>query len=52
MAALAALVPWAEAGIRQIRRWSSPRLAWKAWMASRPASSPWDPALGCTDTAS
>ncbi len=27
-AALAGLVPWAEEGIRQTSRWSSPRLSW------------------------
>lgn len=51
-AADAALVPCALDGIRQTSRWDSPRLAWKAWIASRPAYSPCEPALGCSDTAS
>jgi hypothetical protein len=47
-------------GVRAVRRGgdqahvaaSSPRLRWYPRMASRPASSPWDPALGCRLTAS
>ena len=50
--ALAAFVPWAEEGIRQTSRPASPREAWYPLIASRPASSPWDPAFGWTDTAS
>jgi hypothetical protein len=45
--ALAGLVPWADEGIRQMVRWASPREACQAWMASRPAYSPCEPALGC-----
>ena len=45
--ALAGLVPCALSGIRQMWRWASPRLSWKALMTSRPAYSPWLPALGC-----
>ena len=48
----AALVPWAEDGMRHTVRPSSPRDRWYALMASRPASSPCDPALGCSETAS
>src|SRR5438046_1886069 len=45
--ALAGLVPCAEEGIRQMLRCASPRLACHALMASKPAYSPCDPALGC-----
>ncbi|WP_259370517.1 hypothetical protein [Streptomyces sp. SCUT-3] len=44
--ALAALVPCAEEGMRQTVRCSWPLARWKARTASRPANSPWDPALG------
>jgi hypothetical protein len=46
----AALVPWALAGIRQMFRPSSPCARWYDRIASRPASSPWLPALGWIDT--
>ena len=49
--ALAGLVPCAETGMRQTSRWPSPRLSWYRRMASRPAYSPCEPALGCSDTA-
>ena len=49
--ALAAFVPCADAGIRQTSRCSSPRSRWYARIASRPASSPCEPAFGCSDTA-
>ncbi|MCY1314578.1 hypothetical protein D9M70_652440 [compost metagenome] len=45
--ALAGLVPCAEAGIRQMLRWPWPLASWKDLMASRPAYSPCEPALGC-----
>ena len=45
--ALAGLVPWALAGIRQTLRLACPLAAWKARIASSPAYSPWLPALGC-----
>src|SRR5918995_1383941 len=48
----AALVPWADAGIRHTSRGPSPRLRWYSRMASSPASSPCEPALGWSDTAS
>ncbi|COY68887.1 Uncharacterised protein [Mycobacterium tuberculosis] len=51
-AADAALVPCALDGIRQMSRCGSPRLAWYSWIANRPAYSPCEPALGCSDTAS
>ena len=37
-------------GIRQTSRSGSPRDWWYARMARSPASSPWLPAFGCTDT--
>ncbi len=52
MTALAAFVPWALEGMRQMRRSASPRERWYAAMASRPASSPCEPALGWRETAS
>ena len=52
MAALAGLVPCAEAGMRHTLRWWSPRDAWYARMAIRPVYSPAAPELGCSDTAS
>jgi hypothetical protein len=52
MVALAAFVPCAEAGMRQMVRSVSPRLRWYAWIARRPASSPWEPAFGWSETAS
>ena len=45
--ALAALVPCAEEGMRQTSRAWSPRERWYARIASKPANSPWLPALGC-----
>ncbi len=50
--ALAALVPCADEGMRHTARSPSPRLRWYARIARRPASSPWEPALGWSDTAS
>ena len=50
--ALAALVPCADDGMRHTVRPVSPLARWYARMASSPASSPCDPALGCSDTAS
>ena len=52
IAALAALVPCADDGMRHTARVASPLFAWYSRMASRPASSPWLPALGWSDTAS
>ena len=52
MTALAALVPCALEGIRQTSRSVSPREWWYAAIASSPANSPCEPALGCSDTAS
>ena len=52
MTALAGLVPWAEEGIRQTSRAWSSRLSCQARMVSRPAYSPWLPALGWSETAS
>ena len=52
MTADAALVPCALAGMRHTRRLVSPLAWWYAWIASNPASSPCDPALGCRETAS
>ena len=49
--ALAGLVPWADCGIRQVVRSLSPREWWNARMTSRPAYSPCEPALGCSETA-
>jgi len=49
--ALAGFVPWAEAGMRHTFRSWSPRLSCHFRMTSRPAYSPWLPALGCSDTA-
>ncbi|MNI78878.1 hypothetical protein D3C73_1352930 [compost metagenome] len=46
----AALVPWADAGIKQTVRCWSPRDRWYPRMASRPASSPWEPAFGWMET--
>ena len=51
MTADAALVPCADAGIRQTSRSASPRSTWYLRIASSPASSPWDPALGWRLTA-
>ncbi|SKV27273.1 Uncharacterised protein [Mycobacteroides abscessus subsp. abscessus] len=51
-AAEAALVPWALDGIRHTSRPESPRSMWYWRMASRPAYSPCDPALGCRLTLS
>ncbi|MDT4875981.1 hypothetical protein FQZ97_1113920 [compost metagenome] len=48
----AGLVPCADAGIRQMLRWLSPRLWWYLRIASRPAYSPWAPELGCMQMAS
>ena len=46
--ALAGLVPWARRGDQaDVAVALSPREACQAWMASRPAYSPWLPALGC-----
>ena len=47
----AAFVPCAEDGMRQTVRSSSPRERWYSRMASRPAYSPWLPALGWRLTA-
>jgi hypothetical protein len=49
---LAAFVPWALLGIRQTSRSGAPVLRWYARIASNPASSPWLPAFGWTDTES
>ena len=49
MTALAGLVPWAEVGMRQTLRWPSQRLRCQARMTSRPAYSPCEPALGCSE---
>ncbi len=51
IAALAAFVPCADAGIRQTSRFASPRSRWYARIARSPASSPCDPAFGWSDTA-
>ena len=48
----AALVPCADDGIRQILRSVSPLASWKARIASSPASSPCEPALGWMETRS
>ena len=48
----AALVPCALDGIRQTVRAPWPLARWYARIASSPASSPCDPAFGCSDTAS
>ncbi len=48
----AALVPWAEDGMRQTSRSLSPREACHPRMAIRPANSPCEPALGWRLTAS
>jgi hypothetical protein len=45
--ALAGLVPCADSGIRQTLRWLWPLASCQAWIASRPAYSPCEPALGC-----
>jgi hypothetical protein len=50
MTADAAFVPCADPGMRHTVRWSSPRLRWYARMASSPASSPCEPALGWMET--
>ncbi len=47
----AGLVPWADVGMRQTVRWSSPRLRWYARIVSRPVYSPIAPELGCSETA-
>ena len=52
MTALAALVPCADDGIRHTSRCRWPVASWYRWIASSPASSPCEPALGCTLTAS
>ncbi len=49
-AADAAFVPCADAGIRHTSRSTSPRDTWYSRIARRPASSPCDPAFGCTET--
>ena len=49
--ALAGLVPWADIGMRQVVRWTSPRARCQARITSRPAYSPCEPALGWSDTA-
>ena len=49
-AADAALVPWADAGMSTMSRAPSPLATWNRRMASSPANSPCEPALGCTDT--
>ncbi len=51
IAALAGFVPWAEVGMRQTLRCSSPRDACQARMTSMPVYSPWDPAFGCNEIA-
>ena len=51
ISALAGLVPCAEDGIRHTSRSASPRAAVLARIASRPAYSPWLPALGWSETA-
>ncbi len=48
----AALVPWALEGIRHTSRAWSSRDRCHPRMASSPASSPWEPALGWSDTES
>ena len=48
----AAFVPCADDGIRQTRRSPSPLAWWYARIASRPASSPWEPAFGWIETRS
>ena len=52
MAALAALVPWAEAGMRQIRAVVVAAAGVVGLDGQQAGSSPWEPALGCSDTAS
>ena len=49
MAALAGLVPWAEVGMADIAADVPTRLV--ARMTSKPAYSPWEPALGCKTAA-
>src|SRR5205823_10202779 len=51
MTALAGFVPCADVGMRHTLRCASPREAWYSRIASKPANSPCDPALGCSDTA-
>ncbi len=51
MTAEAGLVPCAETGIRQTFLRPSPRDACQARITSNPVNSPWEPALGCSDTA-
>ena len=48
--ALAGLVPCADIGMRHTVRWPSPRAIWYARITSRPANSPCEPALGCSET--
>ena len=52
MAALAAFVPCADEGMRHTVRCVLPFARCQARMARRPASSPCEPALGWSDTAS
>ncbi len=47
----AAFVPCADSGIRQTVLAGSLRDRWYCLIASRPASSPCEPAFGCSDTA-
>ena len=42
------MVPWAVSGVRTFVR-LSPRSSWYARVRSSPASSPCEPALGCSD---
>ena len=49
MVTVAGLVPWAVSGVSTLVR-VSPWSSWKARVSSTPASSPWEPAEGCSET--